>query len=99
MRSSPTRAPTTPSSTTPAPATTGPRPPRPGTRCWTGSAGTWADGPGPAAQEGALELGGMAMLVLRLRAARARARAAAVAEALALLHDLGPAAPAGGPLA
>jgi hypothetical protein len=41
----------------------------------------------------------MAMLVLRLRAARARARAAAVAEALALLHDLGPAAPAGGPLA
>jgi hypothetical protein len=41
----------------------------------------------------------MAMLVLRLRAARARARAAAVAEALALLHDLEPAAPAGGPLA
>ncbi|HYN17338.1 MAG TPA: methyltransferase domain-containing protein, partial [Actinomycetes bacterium] len=40
----------------------------------------------------------MAMLVLHLRAARRRARAAAVAEALALLHDLGPSAPAGGPL-
>jgi hypothetical protein len=39
------------------------------------------------------------MLVLRLRAARAKARAAAVAEALALLHDLEPSAPTGGPLA
>ncbi|HEX3214446.1 MAG TPA: methyltransferase domain-containing protein [Actinomycetota bacterium] len=38
------------------------------------------------------------MLVFYLRAARGRARAAAVAEALALLHDLGPSAPAGGPL-
>jgi hypothetical protein len=41
----------------------------------------------------------MAMLVLHLRAARRRAPAAAVAEALALLHDLEPSAPAGGPLA
>ena len=41
----------------------------------------------------------MALLVLRQRASRRRARAAAAAEALALLHDLGPAAPAGGPLA
>jgi Methyltransferase domain len=41
----------------------------------------------------------MATLVLHLRAARRRARAAAVAEALALLHDLEPSAPAGGPLA
>jgi SAM-dependent methyltransferase len=41
----------------------------------------------------------MAMLVLHLRAARRRARGAAVAEALALLHDLEPSAPAGGPLA
>jgi hypothetical protein len=41
----------------------------------------------------------MAMLVLHLRAARRRAPAAAVAEALALLHDLEPTAPAGGPLA
>jgi hypothetical protein len=41
----------------------------------------------------------MAMLVFHLRAARRRARAAAVAEALALLHDLEPSAPAGGPLA
>ena len=40
----------------------------------------------------------MAMLVLHLRAARGKARAAAVAEALALLHDLAPSAPAGGPL-
>jgi hypothetical protein len=40
----------------------------------------------------------MAVLVLHLRAARRRARAAAVAEALALLHDLEPSAPAGGPL-
>ena len=40
----------------------------------------------------------MAVLVLHLRAARAKARAAAVAEALALLHDLAPSAPAGGPL-
>ena len=40
----------------------------------------------------------MAMLVLHQRAARRRARAAAVAEALALLHDLAPTAPAGGPL-
>jgi hypothetical protein len=39
-----------------------------------------------------------ATLVLHLRAARGRARAAAVAEALALLHDLEPLAPAGGPL-
>ena len=39
-----------------------------------------------------------AVLVLHLRAARRKARAAAVAEALALLHDLGPSAPAGGPL-
>ena len=38
------------------------------------------------------------MLVFHLRAARRRARAAAVAEALALLHDLEPSAPAGGPL-
>ena len=38
------------------------------------------------------------MLVFYLRAARGRARPAAVAEALALLHDLGPSAPAGGPL-
>jgi hypothetical protein len=41
----------------------------------------------------------MAMLVLHLRAARRRAGAAAQAEALALLHDLEPSAPAGGPLA
>ena len=41
----------------------------------------------------------MALLVLHQRAARRRARAAALAEALALLHDLGPTAPAGGPLA
>jgi Methyltransferase domain len=41
----------------------------------------------------------MAMLVLHLRAARRRAGAAALAEALALLHDLEPSAPAGGPLA
>ena len=39
-----------------------------------------------------------AMLVLHLRAARRRARAAAVAEALALLEDLEPTAPGGGPL-
>jgi len=38
------------------------------------------------------------VLVFYLRAARGRARPAAVAEALALLHDLGPSAPAGGPL-
>jgi SAM-dependent methyltransferase len=38
------------------------------------------------------------VLVFHLRAARSRARAAAVAEALALLHDLAPSAPAGGPL-
>jgi hypothetical protein len=38
------------------------------------------------------------MLVFHLRPARRRARAAAVAEALALLHDLEPSAPAGGPL-
>jgi SAM-dependent methyltransferase len=38
------------------------------------------------------------VLVFHLRAARGRARAAAVAEALALLHDLAPSAPAGGPL-
>ena len=38
------------------------------------------------------------MLVFHLRPSRHRARAAAVAEALALLHDLEPAAPAGGPL-
>jgi hypothetical protein len=38
------------------------------------------------------------VLVFHLRAARRRARAAAVAEALALLHDLEPSAPAGGPL-
>jgi hypothetical protein len=38
------------------------------------------------------------VLVFYLRAARGRAMAAAVAEALALLHDLGPSAPAGGPL-
>jgi len=41
----------------------------------------------------------VALLVLHQRPARRRARAAAVAEALALLHDLGPSAPAGGPLA
>jgi hypothetical protein len=41
---------------------------------------------------------GLAMLVVHQRAARRRARAAAVAEALALLHDLEPSAPAGGPL-
>jgi hypothetical protein len=41
----------------------------------------------------------MALLVLHQRPARRRARAAAVAEALALLHDLDPSAPAGGPLA
>jgi hypothetical protein len=41
----------------------------------------------------------MAMLVFHLRPARRRARAAAVAEALALLGDLAPSAPAGGPLA
>jgi hypothetical protein len=41
----------------------------------------------------------VALLVLHQRASRRRARAAAVAEALALLHDLGPTAPAGGPLA
>jgi hypothetical protein len=41
----------------------------------------------------------MAVLVFHLRAARRRALAAAVAEALALLHDLAPSAPAGGPLA
>jgi hypothetical protein len=41
----------------------------------------------------------VALLVLHQRAARRRARAAAVAEVLALLHDLGPSAPAGGPLA
>jgi hypothetical protein len=41
----------------------------------------------------------MAMLVLHLRAARRRAAAAAQAEALALLHDLEPSAPSGGPLA
>jgi hypothetical protein len=40
----------------------------------------------------------VALLVLHQRAARRRARAAAVAEALALLHDLEPTAPAGGPL-
>ena len=40
----------------------------------------------------------MALLVLHQRASRRRARAAAVAEALALLHDLGSSAPAGGPL-
>ena len=38
------------------------------------------------------------MLVFHLRPSRHRARAAAVAEALALLHDLEPSAPAGGPL-
>jgi hypothetical protein len=38
------------------------------------------------------------VLVFHLRAARRRAREAAVAEALALLHDLAPSAPAGGPL-
>jgi hypothetical protein len=38
------------------------------------------------------------VLVFHLRPSRHRARAAAVAEALALLHDLEPAAPAGGPL-
>jgi SAM-dependent methyltransferase len=38
------------------------------------------------------------VLVFHLRAARGRARVAAVAEALALLHDLAPSAPAGGPL-
>jgi hypothetical protein len=41
----------------------------------------------------------MAMLVLHLRAARRRAAAAARPEALALLHDLEPSAPSGGPLA
>jgi hypothetical protein len=41
----------------------------------------------------------VALLVLHQRAARRRARAAATAEALALLHDLEPSAPAGGPLA
>jgi methyltransferase family protein len=40
----------------------------------------------------------MGMLVFHQRAARRRARAAAVAEALALLGDLEPSAPAGGPL-
>jgi Methyltransferase domain len=40
----------------------------------------------------------VALLVLHQRASRRRARAAAAAEALALLHDLGPSAPAGGPL-
>jgi len=40
----------------------------------------------------------VALLVLHLRAARGKARVAAVAEALALLHDLEPSAPAGGPL-
>jgi hypothetical protein len=39
----------------------------------------------------------VALLVLHQRPARRRARAAAVAEALALLHDLAPSAPAGGP--
>jgi SAM-dependent methyltransferase len=39
----------------------------------------------------------VALLVLHQRASRRRARAAAVAEALALLSDLGPSAPAGGP--
>jgi Methyltransferase domain len=39
------------------------------------------------------------LLVLHQRAARRRARVAGVAEALALFHDLGPSAPAGGPLA
>ncbi|HZD00566.1 MAG TPA: hypothetical protein VFA46_10365, partial [Actinomycetes bacterium] len=38
------------------------------------------------------------MLVLHLRASRRKARAAATAEALALLEDLEPSAPAGGPL-
>jgi SAM-dependent methyltransferase len=38
------------------------------------------------------------VLVFHLRPSRHRARAAAVAEALALLHDLEPSAPAGGPL-
>jgi hypothetical protein len=42
---------------------------------------------------------GLVMLVVHQRTARRRARAAAVAEALALLHDLEPSAPAGGPLA
>jgi hypothetical protein len=42
---------------------------------------------------------GLAMLVVHQRTARRRARAAAVAEVLALLHDLEPSAPAGGPLA
>ena len=36
-------------------------------------------------------------LVFHLRPSRDKARAAAVAEALALLHDLEPSAPAGGP--
>jgi hypothetical protein len=40
----------------------------------------------------------MSQLVFQMRPSRRRARAAAVAEALALLHDLEPAAPAGGPL-
>src|SRR2546423_3375897 len=39
------------------------------------------------------------MLVVHQRTARRGARGAAVAEALALLHDLEPSAPAGGPLA
>ena len=42
---------------------------------------------------------GLAMLVVHQRTSRRRARVAAVAEALALLHDLEPSAPAGGPLA
>jgi hypothetical protein len=40
----------------------------------------------------------VALLVLHQRASRRRARAAAVSEALALLADLAPSAPAGGPL-
>jgi len=39
----------------------------------------------------------VALLVLHQRPSRRRARVAAVAEALALLHDLAPTAPAGGP--